>query len=411
MLWRKRSMSLCSSLFDTFRRPCYMVPSKVCEVYNAARKDVSAVYRAKSLSFGPLILYGFGSVFDISKEGRDMIAYEHDGPHSSLLESFHPFYRSTLKERHALNELITSFLECISVELVKEDAKITASPGGIKVPLHDWARTVLGTASTIVMMGPQILEEEPNLLDYNFQFNSDFFTFVIGLPCILLRKQNANRDRLIRVFERVYRDKDTKQKDAIWWVAALQRMMSEAGTTSAHDIGVGTFSVWNALQANSNPVSFWLLLQITTFPGLADRIRKSTATAFDSNGRVINVELLVNDPPPPFNFQRNPSNILLFNVYPACAVVKCPVRPHHWDAGIWGPDIEEFVPDSGGASLCPGRFFASYEVLSFVRALLFKYDIKLAEGAKIPRPDLNAPTLGISSPINDFEVVITKRLE
>lgn len=114
------------------------------------------------------------------------------------------------------------------------------------------------------------------------------------------------------------------------------------------------------------------------------------------------------------------------------AVVKCPIRPHHWDPDIWGPDVEEFVPDrfirdpgnglmrgdaklvrpfGGGASLCPGRFFASYEVLSFVGALLFKYDIKLAEGARIPQPNLNAPTLGISSPINDVEVVITKRLE
>lgn len=72
------------------------------------------------------------------------------------------------------------------------------------------------------------------------------------------------------------------------------------------------------LQANSNPVSFWLLLQIATFPGLADGIRKSITAAFDSNGKVIDVELLVNDPPPPFNFQRNSPNILLFDVYPAC---------------------------------------------------------------------------------------------
>ncbi len=211
-----------------------------------ASKDVSAVYRAKSLSFSPLVLYGLGSVFDISKEGRDRIAYEHNGPHSSLLESVHPFYRGTLKEGPALNELITSFLECLRIELVKEDAKINASPGGMKVPLRDWARTVLGTASTVVMMGPQILEEEPNLLDYNWQFNADFFTFVIGLPRFLMRKQRANRDKLLEAFERVYRDSDTKQKDAIWWVAALQRMMAEAGTTSAHDIGAGTFSIWNA---------------------------------------------------------------------------------------------------------------------------------------------------------------------
>ncbi|KAK0486232.1 cytochrome P450 [Armillaria novae-zelandiae] len=411
-----------------------------------ASKDVSAVYRAKSLSFSPLVLYGLGAVFDISKESRDRISYEHSGPHSSLLDSVHPFYRGTLKEGPSLNDLITSFLECLRIELVKEDAKISASPGGMKVPLRDWARTVLGTASTVVMMGPQILEEEPNLLEYNWQFTTDFFTFVIGLPRFLMRKENANRDRLLRVFERVYRDSETKQKDAIWWVATVQRMLTEAGVTSARDIAAGTFSIWNALQANSNPVSFWLLLQIATIPGLADRIRKSITAAFDSNGKVIDVELLVNDPllRSTFNetlriFSCSMSTRLVMEdtiisdyTFRKGAVVKCPIRPHHWDPEIWGPDVEEFVPDrfirdpgngllkgdaklvrpfGGGASLCPGRFFASYEVLSFVGALLFKYDIKLAEGAKIPQPNLNVPTLGISSPINDVEVVISKRLE
>lgn len=95
-----------------------------------ASKDVSVVYLSKSLLFTLLVLYGPGSMFDISKDGRDMIAYDYDGPHSSLLESVHPFCRSTLKEGPALNELITSFLECLRIELIKEDAKINASPGG-----------------------------------------------------------------------------------------------------------------------------------------------------------------------------------------------------------------------------------------------------------------------------------------
>ncbi|KAK0195834.1 cytochrome P450 [Armillaria mellea] len=386
------------------------------------------------------------AVFDISQEGRDRASYEPSGPHSSLLDSVHPFYRGILKEGPALNDLITSFLECLRIELVKEDAKINASPGGMKVPLRDWARTVLGTTSTVVMMGPQILEEEPNLLDHNWQFTADFFTFVIGIPRFLMRKQNANRDKLLGAFARVYQDSETKQKDSIWWVATLQRMMAEAGMSSAHDVGAGTFSIWNALQANSNPVSFWLLLQIATVPRLADRIRKSIAPAFDGNGKVIDVELLVNDPllRSTFNetlriFSCSMSTRLVMEdtiisdyTFRKGAVVKCPIRPHHWDPEIWGSDVEEFVPDrfiresgngllrgdaklvrpfGGGASLCPGRFFASYEVLSFVGALLFKYDIKLAEGARIPQPNLNVPTLGICSPISDVEVVISKRFE
>ncbi|KAK0486255.1 hypothetical protein IW261DRAFT_788787 [Armillaria novae-zelandiae] len=122
-----------------------------------ASKDVSAVYRAKSLSFNGLILWGLSAIFNISQKGRDAIAFKPTEQYnSSLLENSHWFYRDALKEGTALNGFTTSFLDCLHVELAKEDAKIDASPKGLKICLRDWARTILGTASTIAMMGPQI---------------------------------------------------------------------------------------------------------------------------------------------------------------------------------------------------------------------------------------------------------------
>ncbi|KAG7449707.1 cytochrome P450 [Guyanagaster necrorhizus] len=408
-----------------------------------ANKDVSAVYRAKSLSFNNLVLWGLGAVFNISREGRDVIAYE-PGHHSSLLENSHVFYRDALREGSALNEFTASFLDCLRKELDKEDAKIDVSPKGMKVQLRDWARTILGTASTIATMGPQILEEEPNLLKYNWQFDLDIVSFTIGLPRFLIKRQYANREKLIRAFEKVYRDRETKQQDAIWWIPERQRMLAEAGMTSDYDIGASTLPVWNGLQTNSNPTAFWLLLHIVAIPGLADRIRKSIAPAFDSEGKVTNVDLMVNDP-----LLRSAYNEIL-RLYSGSVstrvvtedtiisgynfrkggVVMCPARPHHWDVDVWGPDVEEFVPDrfirestnslikgdakltrpfGGGTSLCPGRFFASNEIISFVGAILLKYDIRLAAGETVPRPNVNTPSLGFSAPLNDVEVIITKR--
>ncbi|KAK0212438.1 cytochrome P450 [Desarmillaria ectypa] len=385
-------------------------------------KDVSAVYRAKSLSFNNLILWGLGAVFDVSQKGRDVIAYE---PHhsSSLLENSHGFYRDALKEGSALNDFTTSFLDCLRSELAKEDVKIDASPKG----------TIIGTAFTIAMMGPQILEEEPNLLNYNWQFDLDQVSFTIGLP-----------EKLIRAFEKVYKDRETKLQDAIWWIPGRQRMLAEAGMTSDYDIGASTLPVWNALQTNSNPAVFWLILHTVTIPGLADRIRKSIAPAFDSEGKVTNLDLMVNDPLFRSTYNEilrlystsistrlvSEDTIISGYTFRKGGVVMCPVRPHHWDADVWGPDVEEFVPDrfiresanglikgdakltrpfGGGTSLCPGRFFASNEIISFVGTILLKYDIRLAAGESIPRPNLNTPSLGFSAPMNDVEVIITKR--
>ncbi|KAK0459099.1 cytochrome P450 [Desarmillaria tabescens] len=387
-----------------------------------ASKDVSAVYRAKSLSFNNLILWGLGAVFNISQEGRNAIAYEPDHS-SSLLENSHGFFRDALKEGSALNHFTTSFLDCLRLELAKEDVKINASQEGMKIHLRDWARTILGTASTIAMMGPQILEEEPNLLKYNWQFDLDQVSFTLGLPRFLIRRQHANREKLIHAFEKVYKDRDTKLQDAIWWIPGRQRMLVEAGMTSDYDIGASTLPVWNGLQTNSNPAAFWLLLHIVTIPGLADRIRKSIAPAFDSEGKVTNLDLMVNDP-----LFRSTYNETL-RLY-STSISTRNFRPHHWDADVWGPDVEKFVPDrfiresanglikgdakltrpfGGGTSLCPGRFFASNEIISFVGAILLKYDIRLAAGESIPRPNLNAPSLAFPAPMNDVEVIITKR--
>lgn len=49
-------------------------------------------------------------------------------------------------------------------------------------------------------------------------------------------------------------------------------------------------------EINANLASFWLLLQAVTIPGLADRIRKSVALAFNSRGEVVHLELLVGNP-------------------------------------------------------------------------------------------------------------------
>ncbi|PBK74089.1 cytochrome P450 [Armillaria solidipes] len=445
--WRSNEVYLAARMFSPDSRPASVTLMGQRIYIVTASKDVSAVYRAKSLSFNDLILWGLGAVFNVSQKGRDAIAYRPaEDYNSSLLENSHGFYRDALKEGTALNEFTTSFLDCLHVELAKEDAKIDASPKGMKIPLRDWARTILGTASTIAMMGPQILEEEPDLLKYNWQFDQDQVSFTIGLPRFLIRKQYANREKLIRAFEKVYKDRETKQHDAIWWIPGRQRMLAEAGMTSDYDVGASTLPVWNALQANSNPAAFWLLLHIVTIPGLADRIRKSIAPAFDIEGKVTNLGLMVNDPLLRSTFNETlrlystsvsvrrvtEDTIISGYTFRKGGVVMCPVRPHHWDADIWGPDVEEFVPDrfirestnglikgdakltrpfGGGTSLCPGRFFASNEIISFVGAILLKYDIRLEAGESIPRPNLSVPSLAFSAPMNDVEVVITKRNE
>ncbi|PBK74042.1 cytochrome P450 [Armillaria solidipes] len=357
--WTKELFHSTRTLSGSDARPVSLVLFGQRVYVVTASRDISAVFCSKNLLVGPVVLHGVGTLFNVSKESLDRIARIPDGRNSSLIDDIHPFYFDVLKEGPALNEVITSFLHCLGAELAKEDAKIHASSRGVEVQLQDWMRTILGNSSTVFMMGSHILEEEPNLLAHFHQFTLDLLTFGMGLPRCLSRKKYENRDRLIGAFIRVYQDREIKQQDAIWWVTALQKKLVEAGVTCDYDIGASMCSSWFGLQANVNPASFWLLLQAVTIPGLADRIRKSIAPAFNSRGEVVHLEFLVGDPLLRSTFYETlrlfalsiPLRLVMEDTiisgftFRKGGIVMCPVRPVHGDTDIWGPDAAEFVPE------------------------------------------------------------------
>jgi len=126
--------------------------------------------------------------------------------------------------------------------------------------------------------------------------------------------------------------------------------------------------------------------------------------------------------------------------------IMLPARPHHMDIAIWGEGYTQFVPDrsiraegkggkfgnrgdksqgevdeknierkrqakermmrqfGGGVSLCPGRFFANYEVWSLLSCLIWQYDMSVKEGEKILTVDLRTPNLGVMSPTHDVKI-------
>ena len=83
----------------------------------------------------------------------------------------------------------------------------------------------------------------------------------------------------------------------------------------------------------------------------------------------------------------------------AGAKLLIPYRQLHMDPKTFGATAASFDPErfqrdkalarspgyrpfSGGSTLCPGRFLANSEVLMFVAMVLWRFDIKVAEGDK-----------------------------
>jgi hypothetical protein len=105
-----------------------------------------------------------------------------------------------------------------------------------------------------------------------------------------------------------------------------------------------------------------------------------------------------------------------------------PAPVHHTSAFAWGNDVHEFnhrrflteekrhSPISfrgfgGGTTLCPGRHFASTEILAFTAMLILRFDIKPVSG-KWYHLTTNKADMWEVTPIpdSDIEVMLTTRV-
>ena len=214
-----------------------------------------------------------------------------------------------------------------------------------------------------------------------------------------------------------------------------------------------------------------MLLYVITIPGLVDRLREEIAPIFTPPEgislqpvRIHNLGRLIRNSPlfrstfyevlrtcggTVSNRVVTEDVVIAGRLFKKGTPVMMPVRPQHMDPPIWGEDHDQFVPDrfiraedkggkfgrraersqaeekdyerrrqakermmrpfGGGVSLCPGRFFASYEIWSFVACLIWQYDMSVKEGEKIPTVDLRTPNLGVMSPTHDVKIRLVKR--
>lgn len=84
--------------------------------------------------------------------------------------------------------------------------------------------------------------------------------------------------------------------------------------------------------------------------------------------------------------------------------IICPAYAQHHSPEFFGHDQEKFYPErfiepvlakatsadpkmvrafGGGVSLCPGRFFASHEMISYAASVLWRFDIEFKRGGKV----------------------------
>lgn len=119
------------------------------------------------------------------------------------------------------------------------------------------------------------------------------------------------------------------------------------------------------------------------------------------------------------------------------SVVQIPARIMHNDSSIWGPDADifngrrflsssaqkftreqkktqktGFIPFGGGVALCPGRHFATTEVLGITAAVVMGCEVTMADGSgalRVPSARKQTMSIAVLQPEEEIEVLIKRR--
>lgn len=214
--------------------------------------------------------------------------------------------------------------------------------------------------------------------------------------------------------------------------------------------------------SNTKPVAFWLLYHVCSDPAVLDACRgelmsKALVRTEESSGsiRTIDMARVKSSCPVLFaafketfrvhsigiSIRRVIEDDVLDNTYllKKGSYLLIPTAVQHRIKSIWGEDADRFdhirlLQDGGsdsdqkssrrpnpvafrafggGSTLCPGRHFATTEILAFVALSIMRFDIRPPAGGRwvMPTVSKSKPNVGLDQPDHDLEVELVPRDE
>lgn len=286
---------------------------------------------------------------------------------------------------------------------------------------------------------------------WNSDFEPGVMTFMLKLlPTFLAQKSYRARSVLAERFEHYFRNGDHEQG------SALVRCRFEHSV--GHQIPVADIARFEiggafALLANTPSTAFWVIYHLYADESVLEDCRREVTQAIiqDKDGHcTIDLSDIKSFCPTLFSTFQEVMRFhiagvssrvvlqdhMLDNKYllKQGSIVMVPGPVQHSDRSIWGPnagdfDYKRFIwsgssgnssgrrPDpvafrgfGGGKLLCPGRHFASTQILAFAVLMIIRFDVRPIGGKWFcPKTDKAPAWATIPAPDSDIEVEIIPR--
>lgn len=263
----------------------------------------------------------------------------------------------------------------------------------------------------------------------------------------MARKGIAGRTKVAKAFENYFRNQGHKEA-SIW----MRNRYETGARNGICEEDIARFEVGGsiAILVNTVPAAFWMLLLVYSHPGLLHDIRKELdSVVINDNGLVrylditllkTNCRLLTSTFQEVLRYRsigtsvRHVMHDTVLNgqwLLKKDCMIQMPSRAIHTDSTLWGDDVNEFNPRrfmkdegqkirrpnpaamrafGGGTTLCPGRHFATNEVLAVVSMFIMRYNLTPMEGEWfLPKTDNTIAAAVLMEPDTDVEVEVSAR--
>ncbi|KAL2827939.1 cytochrome P450 [Aspergillus cavernicola] len=414
---------------------------------------LQAVQRnSKTISFDPFLTSSADRLAGIHGPGLELLREKQAGGQGISQAVIHAMLPTlTGKPLDRMNERMVRLLGPLVDELAMGDT----------VDLYAWCRHAITAASTDASYGPLNPYKDQKIEDAFWAFESNISPLLAGfLPSLIARTAWKGRETALVALIKYYNQNGQQQGSEL--TKARWKTMHDAGI-STEDIARLEVSMAIGLLSNTVPAVFRILYELYSSPDLLQEIRQEVrlnALCVTTDGvHVVSIPALRDTCPLLVSTYQeilrsrgmaSPTRIVTEDVILADkyllkkgAMLSMPGSSMSRHSEVWGPNADEFNPrrfmktdddkknnnDNNNNNLrrtggfmtfgvspviCPGRHFASSEILSIVAMIILRLELVPVDGGGVWRePKTNSKAISsIMRPLKDpFNVRVLVREE
>ncbi|KAI1412515.1 cytochrome P450 [Hypoxylon sp. FL1857] len=366
-----------------------------------------------TVAFSPIQARACDKAMAVSATGMSIIAGEKKVAEDGYLRSFPRAAAPAVSPGLGLDTLNREATEVFAASFDR-----LVSHGKTTVGLYEWVRHEVFAATMEATYGQHYPFREPDKERAWFDYESGIMTLLMDfMPSIFARKSLRARDLMVTELERYFQH--DWHLDGSLFVQLREKHNRAFGLSTEDTAHIEVGQVAGSI-VNTAPTAFWAIWQVLSDPVVYEDCRKevSQLVQADLNGACtidlaqvrVRCPVMVSTWQEVLRFHGTSiaariiqEDTLVDNQYllKKGGVVLMPNTVIHSNQSLWGPTTGQFNHRrflktkergttrhpaaafrgfGGGHILCPGRHFASTEILSFLALLLLRFDVRPVGG-------------------------------